>query len=70
MTDEPKPAARLEAASTRRDKIDVLLASEGPWLQPSWEWHGFRAVAALTLAVLEVADAIKMAALTEAEKKP
>ncbi len=44
----------------RRERIDELLGEKRlpGAMESTWEYHGVRCVAALTLAVLEMADAL------------
>lgn len=45
----------------RRDRIESLLGEERITgaMERTWDYHGFRAQAATTLALLEIADALE-----------
>jgi hypothetical protein len=71
MTTEPPlrnyPGLRARNAGTRREQIEALISMDDANVhgQETWEYHGFRATAAMALALLEIADAlVDIAALT------
>lgn len=50
----------MSTTVTRRERIDQLLGEERLTgaMERSWDYHGVRATASMTLALLEIADSL------------